>query len=76
MMDYSTASLESIQAVHADLLALSDSRLLNIERLGDQLIAHVKEFRGLLDKRARNDQSRQKLGTGTYCTESVLPLAE
>lgn len=75
-MDHTTASLESIQAVHADLLALSDSRLLNIERLGDQLIAHIIEFRGLLDKKSRSDQSRQKLGTGMYCTETVLQRPE
>lgn len=60
-------SLESIQALHADLLALSESRLLHIERLGNQLEAHIKDFRDLLDKKPRKDQSRQKLATGAYC---------
>ena len=59
------ATLESLQALHADLLALSESRLLNIERLGNQLDAHIKDFRALLDKKPRSDQSRQTLGTGT-----------
>jgi hypothetical protein len=59
------ATLESLQALHADLLALSESRLLNIERLGNQLDAHIKDFRALLDKKPRSDQSRQTLGAGT-----------
>lgn len=57
-------SLESLQALHADLLALSETRLVHIERLGIQLEAHIKDFRGLLDKKPRNEQSRQRLATG------------
>jgi nuclear pore complex protein Nup205 len=59
-----TSSLESLQALHADLLALSESRLLNIERLGNQLDAHIQDFRALLDQKPRSEQSRQKLATG------------
>lgn len=58
-------SLESLQALHADLLALSESRLLNVERLGIQLEAHIQDFRALLDKKARSEQSRKSLETGT-----------
>ena len=57
-------SLESLQALHADLLALSESRLEHIERLELQLAAHMQEFRGLLDKKPRNEKSRQILATG------------
>jgi hypothetical protein len=58
-------SLESLQALHADLLALSESRLSNVERLGIQLQAHIQDFRALLDKKARSEQSRKSLETGT-----------
>lgn len=57
--------LESLQALHADLLALSESRLSNVERLGIQLEAHIQDFRALLDKRARSEESRKSLETGT-----------
>lgn len=57
-------SLESFQELHADLLALSESRISNIERLGIQLRAHIEEFRRLLDKKARSEQSRQVLEAG------------
>jgi hypothetical protein len=57
-------SLESLQALHADLLALSESRLSNVERLGIQLEAHIQDFRALLDKRARSEESRKSLETG------------
>jgi nuclear pore complex protein Nup205 len=51
-------SLESTQELHTDLLALSESRISNIERLELQLRAHAKDFRALLDKKARNTASR------------------
>ncbi|KAF8854844.1 hypothetical protein BDZ45DRAFT_627138 [Acephala macrosclerotiorum] len=57
-------SLESLQALYADLLALSEARLTSLERLGNQLDAHVKSFQSLLDKKVRNEQSRQTLATG------------
>lgn len=57
-------SLESLQALNADLLALSESRLSNVERLGIQLQAHIEDFRALLDKTARSEQSRKSLETG------------
>jgi nuclear pore complex protein Nup205 len=60
-------SLQSLQALYADLLALSEARLTSLERLGNQLDAHVKDFRSLLDKKVRNEQSRQTLATGMNC---------
>lgn len=57
-------SLESLQELYADLLALSESRISNIERLGTQLAANVQDFRALLDKTTRSDQSRNSLSTG------------
>ncbi len=57
-------SLESLQALYADFLALSEARLTSLERLGIQLDAHVKDFQNLLDKKVRNEESRQTLATG------------
>jgi hypothetical protein len=57
-------SLESLQALYTDLLALSESRLSNLDRLGAQLDAHIQDFKNLLDKKSRNDQSRRSLATG------------
>jgi nuclear pore complex protein Nup205 len=57
-------SLEDLQALYTDLLALSESRLSDLARLGTALDSHVKDFRNLLDKRARSDESRKSLATG------------
>lgn len=65
-------SLESLQALHTDLVALTESRLLNVERLGIQLEAHIQDFKALLDRKFRNEQSRQKLATGTHDDLSVV----
>lgn len=58
-------SLESLQALYADLVALSETRLSSIERLAAELDAHRRDFKNLLDKKSRNEQSRRSLGTGT-----------
>jgi nuclear pore complex protein Nup205 len=58
-------SLEDLQALYTDLLALSESRLSDLARLGTALDAHVRDFRNLLDKRARSEESRKSLATGT-----------
>jgi hypothetical protein len=65
-------SLESLQALHTDLVALTESRLSNLERLSIQLQAHIQDFKALLDRKFRNEQSRQKLATGTYDDLSVF----
>ncbi|KAH8801581.1 nucleoporin Nup186/Nup192/Nup205 [Xylogone sp. PMI_703] len=57
-------SYESLQLLHADLVALSESELPNLERLLAELEARIEEFRGLLDKSSRNEQSRKSLTSG------------
>lgn len=57
--------LESLQALYLDLVALSESRISNVDRLEAQLNAHIEDFKNLLNKQARNEQSRKSLGTGT-----------
>jgi nuclear pore complex protein Nup205 len=58
-------SLENLQALYLDLLALSESRLSNVDRLEAQLNAHIEDFKNLLNKKPRNGQSRKSLSTGT-----------
>ncbi|KAI9720105.1 MAG: hypothetical protein M1828_005833 [Chrysothrix sp. TS-e1954] len=58
-------SLERLQGLHRDLLALSEERLPNVERLLGELEEHVEEFRGLLEKGSKSDASRQKLSSDT-----------
>ena len=58
--------LERLESLHRDLLSLSQLRLSNVERLWVQLEAHIGEFRRLLEKVPRNEQSRKSLATGTF----------
>ncbi|KAL8716655.1 MAG: hypothetical protein Q9225_006036, partial [Loekoesia sp. 1 TL-2023] len=57
--------LESLRALHQDLIALEDGQLRNIDRLCDELRSHVEAFRKLLDKPTKNNASRTKLNSGT-----------
>lgn len=56
--------LEGLELLHRDLLAQAELRLPNIDRLWIQLEARIDEFRRLLDKAPRNEQSRNSLGSG------------
>jgi nuclear pore complex protein Nup205 len=56
--------LERLESLHRDLLSLSQLRLSNVERLWVQLEAHIGEFRHLLEKAPRNEQSRKSLTAG------------
>lgn len=63
-------SLEALNLLQSDLLALSQSRLQSIDNIRIQLEHHIQEFSKLLDKPPRRNESRQKLSTG----EIVLQL--
>lgn len=56
--------LESLKGLHQDLIALSQARLPEIDRLCADLEAHIEAFRGLLDKPLKNDASRGVLNSG------------
>ena len=56
-LDHVTA----IQDLHQDLLALSESRLVVIERLQAELEGHLEAFRQLLDHKEKNETSRAKI---------------
>lgn len=57
--------LAGLELLHRDLLAQAEVRLPNIDRLWLQLEARIEEFRRLLDKAPRNEQSRKTLESGT-----------
>lgn len=59
-----SSSLNEIQALQSDLLALSNSRLSNLERLAIELEAHIAAFRNLLNQKSRNDESRKSIEKG------------
>ena len=57
-------SLDAIRVLHQDLLAVSESRLAAVEGLFLELEASIADFKRLLDKNSRNEQSRQGLSSG------------
>ncbi|KAK8154342.1 nucleoporin Nup186/Nup192/Nup205 [Phyllosticta citrichinensis] len=54
-----------LQGLHRDLVALSELRLGNIDRLWAELESRIDEFKRLLDKPRRNDRSREALRANT-----------
>jgi nuclear pore complex protein Nup205 len=59
-------SLTRLQGLQADLVAFSESRLLNVDRLWTELEDTIADFRRLLDRQNKNDRSRQALKAGTF----------
>jgi hypothetical protein len=64
MAEPNSGNLESFQTLHENLVALSERRFTNLEKLGAELDEHAQYFHNLLDKKVRNPQSRSALGTG------------
>jgi hypothetical protein len=58
-------SLQALEALHRDLCALIDNRMTTLDRLRQNLEDHLDDFKALVDKRGKNDQSRKSLGSGT-----------
>ena len=56
--------LLALQGLHSDLLAFSENRLQDIDRLVTELDSRIDEFRQLLDKKSKSETSRKKLGEG------------
>jgi nuclear pore complex protein Nup205 len=59
-------SLDAARALHQDLLAVSESRLAAVEGLFLELESRIADFKRLLDKNPKNEQSRQKLASGMF----------
>lgn len=60
--------LLALQGLHSDLVAFSENRLQDIERLVGELESRIEEFRSLLDKQSKSNASRQKVQTGMFNT--------
>jgi nuclear pore complex protein Nup205 len=58
-------SLERLKELHQDLLAFTETRLANIDRLWLELQTSVEDFRKLLEKPSKSKTSRQSLASGT-----------
>lgn len=63
-------SLEGLRGLHQDLIALEDSQLRNIERLWAELEARIDEFRKLLDKPPKKENSRNTVLSGMVVAKS------
>lgn len=68
-------SLTRLQGLQADLVAFSESRLLNVDRLWTELEDSIADFRKLLDRQNKNDRSRQALKAGTLVKTRVKETA-
>lgn len=65
-----TDSLQGLQGLHRDLCAHIDLQLPVLERLLQNLEAHLDELKTLLDKKPKTDASRKALGAGTDGTSA------
>jgi len=70
-MDEEDNSLTRLQGLQADLVAFSESRLSNLERLWAELEGTIADFRKLLDKQQRSDNSRNALKAGMLNAHQV-----
>ena len=57
-------SLAALQGLHRDICALIENRLPALDRLLQSLENHLEEFKTLVDKKGKNDTSRQALASG------------
>ncbi|KAL1302377.1 hypothetical protein AAFC00_002780 [Neodothiora populina] len=64
-------TLTMLQGLQADLVAFSEARLANLERLWAELEGSISDFRKLLEKQQRNDKSRQALKGNTVTIDDV-----
>lgn len=57
-------SLERLQGLHADLVAFTEGRLANIDRLVQELQGTVSDFKKLLDKPTPSAADREAYTNG------------
>ncbi len=57
-------SLVRLQGLHADLIAFSETRLANIDRLWSELEDSLEDFRRLLDKTTSSAVEREAYNSG------------
>jgi nuclear pore complex protein Nup205 len=64
-------SLARLQGLHTDLIAFSEQRLANIDRLLQELEATVEDFRQLLDTPAPSTKDRDAYNSGIAYTRTL-----
>lgn len=57
-------SLGGLRGLYQDLSVITESSIVNIERLCFELESHLHDFRTLLDKPPKNDNSRRSILSG------------
>jgi nuclear pore complex protein Nup205 len=62
--------LDGLQGLHRDLVALSEGRLPIVERLALELETKLEDFRSLLHRQKKSDQSRRSLAEGNISTHA------
>lgn len=58
-------SVIRLQELHDDLIAFSEGRLANVERLSQELETSIQDFQQLLEKSKQDSGSRDSLGKGS-----------
>lgn len=69
-------ALRRLQILQRDLIAFTEARLPNLSRLSDQLDACVEDFRKLLERKKKNNESRTKLVTPSDPQPSTITIDE
>lgn len=59
-------SLARLQGLHADLVAFTETRLANIDRLWQELEDSIQDFRKLLDKPTPGAGDREAYNNGMW----------
>ena len=65
-------SLARLNELYKDLVDFSQSRLVNIERLWLELEDSLQDFRSLLDKKSKSDESRRHLESGQFFSMLIV----
>ena len=61
-------SLHRLQGLHADLVALANASLANVDRLWAELDASLQDFRDLLEKAVPEDSPPVTVADGEHLT--------
>lgn len=69
-------ALRRLQILQRDLVAFTESRLPNVARLASQLDACAEDFKKLLERKKKNDESRRKLATTSDPQPSTITIDE
>ena len=68
-------SLGGLRGLYQDLSGITESSIVNIERLCVELETHLNDFRTLLEKPSKNDNSRKSVLTGEATLSTLSGFA-